>query len=403
MRSRGSAGSGQERDLVVVQPCNQDDGTEPRLKQLGCLLIADHLPTARRPFGGIALDHHVKLASSIFGTVHALANCDYPVGVISRQVATNVTIYEGQRPFFIKGKIATIAILGAFVYRGLSLIRNHKIDVVIAHGIKWAGFVGAVVSLITRRPFFLFVHSASPANEQSVLLKMITRISARTARKVIFVSQGQAARYASVYRFSSSCIMGNQVDTDLFRPCFNGSSQAQPAVAVFAGRPTQAKGFPVLLSIIERAITDGINVRFLILTDTDLLSEQDQGRIRALSDRVVLQHYASPERFAEYLNQSSFLISLSQFESFSLVIAEAMSCGKPVLATACDGPSELVRSHSGRLVPIDSEEDAYRELIWMIENIKSFDPTEIRASIVSRFSEPVMREKYTECFCGSIN
>lgn len=49
---------------------------------------------------------------------------------------------------------------------------------------------------------------------------------------------------------------------------------------------------------------------------------------------------ATPEQLCMLFNQSKCLINLSRNESFGLVIAEALSCGVPVVATDTDGASE---------------------------------------------------------------
>jgi glycosyltransferase involved in cell wall biosynthesis len=43
-------------------------------------------------------------------------------------------------------------------------------------------------------------------------------------------------------------------------------------------------------------------------------------------------------------------------ESFGLVLAEAMACGLPVVASAAAGPQEIVaQGATGQLIPIDDE------------------------------------------------
>ncbi|TMO67078.1 group 1 glycosyl transferase [Pseudoalteromonas aurantia] len=58
-----------------------------------------------------------------------------------------------------------------------------------------------------------------------------------------------------------------------------------------------------------------------------------------------------PSALTEVYNQSKFFINLSRNESFGLVIAEAMSCGLPVIATDTDGAREQVKhDHNGFLL-----------------------------------------------------
>jgi glycosyltransferase involved in cell wall biosynthesis len=50
---------------------------------------------------------------------------------------------------------------------------------------------------------------------------------------------------------------------------------------------------------------------------------------------------------------SSFVLMLSDSESFSMVCLEAMHCSRPVIATRCGGPDEIIDDHKdGLLVPV---------------------------------------------------
>lgn len=50
------------------------------------------------------------------------------------------------------------------------------------------------------------------------------------------------------------------------------------------------------------------------------------------------------------LVDSDFLVMNSRFETFSLICAEALRCGKPVVATACGGPEEIINERNGILI-----------------------------------------------------
>lgn len=56
------------------------------------------------------------------------------------------------------------------------------------------------------------------------------------------------------------------------------------------------------------------------------------------------------ESVARELRRCSLLVVPSLQEGFGIVAAEALACGVPVVATACGGPEELLRSSSGGVV-----------------------------------------------------
>ena len=88
----------------------------------------------------------------------------------------------------------------------------------------------------------------------------------------------------------------------------------------------------------------------------------------------------------DYLHRCDFLIMNSRFETFSLICAEAMSCGKPVLATRCGGPNEFVNATTGVLIEPDNDEELKMEFLKMLAHFRNFDSGQIKNYSIELFS-----------------
>jgi len=361
-----------------------------------CLFIPPNFPTVFDPIGGNVYYDHFRLASILFRSVVVVSNTSSFGGLHVRNLEANSVIIEDKNQRAQAGKVrSAFAIIKQFVVAGYA-IKKYDLDVIYAHGIRWSGFIGAIMALLFRKPFFLYVHSATPERERLPYLRFISNIAFRFAAAAFFVSEGQCRNYLEKYKVKSSAVIGNPVDTKSFviaeRPL-----EEHVTKILFAGRPTPEKGFPLLLDLIDTMVSMQLNVHVTILTDTRLLSPEYERRTQK-NEHVALMHYQSREKYAKIISESSFLISLSQFESFSYVVAEALACGKPVVATACDGPKDLINENNGILIPIDNLERACEATLWMIENYRKYDPHIIRNDIVSRFSSDPLQDKLARQF-----
>ena len=69
------------------------------------------------------------------------------------------------------------------------------------------------------------------------------------------------------------------------------------------------------------------------------------------------------------MKNADLLLNLSTAESFSFVVAEAMSYGVPIIATNSGGPEELiVDGESGIILPNRSTEELAISIITIMDN-----------------------------------
>ncbi|RME13712.1 MAG: glycosyltransferase, partial [Bacteroidetes bacterium] len=88
-------------------------------------------------------------------------------------------------------------------------------------------------------------------------------------------------------------------------------------------------------------------------------------------------------------------ILLSKFETFSVVTAEALAYGLPVIITKCGAPEEyVVNELNGYLVEINNLEQTKSAIFSLIRNYSKFDATTIQNTVKVKFS----KEKVIESF-----
>jgi len=87
----------------------------------------------------------------------------------------------------------------------------------------------------------------------------------------------------------------------------------------------------------------------------------------------------------EYQHCNAFVLP-SLYECFGLVYAEAIACGKPLIATRCGGPESIVNSLNGLLVDKGDINGLARAMTNMIANYNQYNSELIREDFMNRFS-----------------
>jgi glycosyltransferase involved in cell wall biosynthesis len=120
----------------------------------------------------------------------------------------------------------------------------------------------------------------------------------------------------------------------------------------------------------------------------------------ALNLKNVVIHPSTTEIYDEYI-QSDFLVCSSRWESFGLIIIEAMSSGIPVVSFDCDnGPRNIITdAEDGLLAKNGSIEDLAAKMIQMIEQPSRRQQMGTKAlRNVERFKEDVVFKEYLELY-----
>lgn len=122
--------------------------------------------------------------------------------------------------------------------------------------------------------------------------------------------------------------------------------------------------------------------------------EEIQRRIidYSLQDHVSLLGTLNSDAIAAELNDADAFLHSSAYETFSVVTAEALSCGTPVIISANGGVRELVHPDNGILLSENSVK-SWIEAFRRFESM-SFDRNRISIEAKKKFSETNVGEKY---------
>ena len=135
---------------------------------------------------------------------------------------------------------------------------------------------------------------------------------------------------------------------------------------IAVGRLSIQKRFDVLIKAHKLLIDDGINHKLLILGEGEKRDEL-QLLINKLKVSETVELHGFVNNPYKYIKKSKVFAMSSDFEGLPLVVCESLVLGKPIVATRCTGPTELLgNGEYGVLVDCDDEvqmKDALKSIL----------------------------------------
>lgn len=98
-----------------------------------------------------------------------------------------------------------------------------------------------------------------------------------------------------------------------------------------------------------------------------------------------------------------FVLINSKVETFSVVAAEALLAGKPVLTTRCGGVEEFVNDRNGILIKTNDTKELEKAMDKMINNYSDFDPVALKKYAKEKFSSKAIGKSLSTIYHSIIS
>ena len=188
--------------------------------------------------------------------------------------------------------------------------------------------------------------------------------------QVICVSKAVEQVMKNLYSLQQTTTIYNPIDTDII---LHGAKQpinftpSSSFKIVTVGRLVPQKGFDRLIRIVGKLKRKGKNVELYII---------GEGTERKNMERIILEENIKNDvHLMGFLkNPYSLMAKMDLFvcsslaEGYSLVIAEAMTIGLPVISTDCAGPKELLGNGKYGMLVENNLDALYKGLFQVINS-----------------------------------
>lgn len=287
--------------------------------------------------------------------------------------------------------------------RGVHALRESgwgKPDTIHAQVLYPAGFIARSLSKELRVPYVVTEHSSEfmPGNERFLRrnrsIRWLMRRAARDASRVMPVSTCLQKRMGECGVDADYHIVPNMVRDDVMPAAPEEVDFQQVAhVSLLNDRAKNVSG---LLRVCAELRDEGLPpFRLRIVGDgADRESLESLARdLGLVPDMVSFEGRLSRQNTLDLIRKSAFLVTPSHFETFSIVTAEALMCGRPVVATRCGGPEDFVTPKVGILVPVGDHGALKAAVREMRAKASDYDSVAIAEYARARFAPAAVAER----------
>ena len=360
------------------------------------LVLTHSYPDSSHKWRGIFVQEQVRALSTKHDVIVVYFKVDYshfaPFSDYSflKKVKGRVTEYEViiNKSFPVITQVKYLS--GTFRFIKAEILEKTRIDIIHGHLSYPGGFLGAIIQQKKRIPAVLTEHSRIKSYFRSRVHKQCVKYTFRKTACIIAVSNALREEIISLCH-RQVLVLPNIVDVDKFE-IVKSKSGTDLNIGFLGGMNNYNKGLDLLLKASSALDRKDF---FLHIGGNGILLDSFKKLAEDLKIDSKCKFYGeiSPNDIADFYSKLDIFVLPSRYETFGIVLIEAMACGIPVIATKCGGPEDIVTPTSGILIPKDNAEELKRAIICMSVNIESFNKEAIRNYTRENFGPKVFVDR----------
>ena len=284
------------------------------------------------------------------------------------------------------------------VYFALNkILKGNKVDLIHCHYSYPAGVIARLINLKFKIPYIITEHTRIKQTFRSLFHKKLSlyalshscmNITVSNALKNELVTEG----------INKVEVVPNVTDTERFS--LSGRPEGPFRIGFLGSLNTHNKGLDLLLKACSVLPFDYI----LKIGGTGLHFQyyKDLARELGIAGRCLFTGEIPKMQISNFYSDLNLFVLPSRYETFGIVLVEAMSSGLPVISTRCGGPSEIINDQVGILTDTNNSDQIKDAILKVYSNYSDYKPEGIRNYAFNNWSiDPFLKKInsiYQRCF-----
>lgn len=354
------------------------------------LIVSSWYPTAIQPFLGNFVERHASLLATNYKvTVLTIESGALKKRKITTQRSGNLTVVRAI--YKDGGKIRTRLRKEMAFKSGLNSIENA--DLVIGHIALPLGWAILKAAKHFNCPLFYVEHGSyfRPDKLKSLSLyqRQILRKLSRVAVERIAVSERLKTDMGK-FLSQEITVIGNHIDVDLFKPTVKNSEPKKQFLHI-STLDVNTKNPKGIIDACALLAAETSNFNLTIISDEDPTEIAKYASECGVDAFVSFLGPFSWKEIASFYSTADAFVLFSDYETFSIVLAEAYSTGTPVITTPVGIAPET--SDSTTIVVQKGDTTALKDaMLAIINNTHSFDSEALTAVGTNYSGEKILSQ-----------
>lgn len=291
------------------------------------------------------------------------------------------------------------------IKKGLALFevykKNHGIpDIIHVQSMLFAGAIAERIKEHYNIPYIVTEHTS--LYHKNLLSDKNLLLAAEIANKSSYCStvSKEFSEFLSKKLSSEKDwgVIPNIVEENFFEADIKELSEKE-FIFCSIGRLVSGKQHTNLINAFNKSFKDNKNVKLYIGGGGELFNVlRDLISDLCLDDQIFLLGNLGREDVIKLIQNSHSLVVSSDYETFGVVLIEALALGKPIVTTKCGGPNEIINEKNGLKVDVGDVSQLSNALRDMQVQYKNYSSREIRESCRQKYSGAVVAKKINSLY-----
>lgn len=378
------------------------------MNKLKILFLPSWYPTKKEPLNGIFIKKHAEAVANFCNVIVIFVSSDtdlkkktYKVVCNEENNVLNIFVYYKRNSSF---KILNLWRIVKSWYIGGKIARTkfQTPDLIHVNVVKPNGIYALILKIFLGIPYIVSEHWSGYLPEAKnyhtgFVKKFLTNQIIKNASAVTAVSQYLASAMQKKGLKNNYFVVPNVINQKTSSAEIKKNDRKRILhVSSLDDRKKNITGILKALSNIVKFRKD-FDIHF-IGEGKDRQFLENLTKKLFLTDHVFFDGIKIGIDLDEEYSRTDFLIVNSYFETFSVVTAEAMAMGVPVIITKCGGPEEYVQEDMGKSVEINNEKELENAIIYMMENHQSYNKEKLQNYANSKFNSEIVGKQFLEIY-----